>query len=106
MGAATMVVYLLHGFAVKGAEFAGFADWAAGHPYLAVPPLVGSAIGLTILLACRPMASRLERVVDPLGHAEQRARQAVLVAAVAAEPVPEAVRAVVEATDPERAGRR
>ncbi len=106
MGAATMVVYLLHGFAVKGAEFAGFADWAADHPYLAVPPLLGCAIGLTTLLACRPVASRLEHVVDPLGHAEQQARHAVLVAAVAAEPVPEAVQVVVEATEPHPAARQ
>ncbi len=106
MGAATMVVYLFHGFAVKGAEFAGFADWAAGHPYLAVPPLVSCAIGLTLLLAHRPVASRLDRVVDPLGHVEQRTRQAVAVAAVAAEPVPEVVRAVVEAAESEPAATR
>ena len=32
MGAATLVVYLFHGFVVKGAEYAGFLGWAASTP--------------------------------------------------------------------------
>ena len=28
MGAATLVVYLFHGFVVKGAEYAGYMGWA------------------------------------------------------------------------------
>ena len=104
MGAATMTVYLFHGFAVKGAEYAGFSDWAFDHPYLAVPPLLAGAVGVALLLGCRPVAQRLERVVDPFGHVEQHTRHAVAVAAVAAEPVPEAVQAVVEATEPEPEG--
>ena len=99
MGAATMIVYLFHGFAVKGAEYAGYQDWAADHAYAAVPPLVAAAVGLTVLLACGPVAKRLERVVDPLGHAEKRTLQAVAVAAVATDPVPEAVQEVVEITE-------
>ena len=31
MGAATLVVYLFHGFVVKGAEYAGYMGWADDH---------------------------------------------------------------------------
>ena len=34
LGAGSLVVYLFHGFFVKGAEYAGFADWAADKPVL------------------------------------------------------------------------
>ncbi len=101
LGAATMIVYLFHGFAVKGAEYAGYQDWAFDHPYAAVPPLVVVAIGLTVVLASPPVAKRLERVVDPFGHVERHTEHAVAVTAVAAEPVPEAVQAVIEVTETE-----
>lgn len=102
LGAATMIVYLFHGFAVKGAEFAGFMGWANDHPYLAVPPLVVAAVGLAVLLASPPVAQRLERVVDPFGHVERHTKHAVAVASLAAEPVPEAVQAVLEVTESAR----
>lgn len=99
MGAATMIVYLFHGFAVKGAEYAGYQDWAVGHPYVAVVPVVLAAVAISVLLAWPPVAKRLERVVDPFGHVEKRTQQAVAVAAVATDPVPEAVQEVVEITE-------
>ena len=36
MGAATLVVYLFHGFVVKGAEYAGFMGWADEHAVLSL----------------------------------------------------------------------
>ena len=35
MGAATLVVYLFHGFVVKGAGYAGWGDWADDHAVIA-----------------------------------------------------------------------
>jgi fucose 4-O-acetylase-like acetyltransferase len=80
LGAATLVVYLFHGFVIKGAgrllegtpvtgEYAAWALW----PALAV------AVGVAVLLAWRPVSSRLNWAVDPVGSvqravAERRAR--------------------------------
>ena len=77
MGAATLVVYLFHGFAVKGAEYAGFADWGADHvgPGLTLTTVVG--VALSLVLAWRPVSSRLAELVDPFGYAERHARHAV-----------------------------
>ncbi len=88
MGSATLIVYLFHGFAVKGAEFAGFQGWADDHQVLSlvITTLVG--LGLSLLLACRPVASRLADVVDPFGYAERHTRQAAELA-VAADNLPD-----------------
>lgn len=77
MGAATLVVYLFHGFAVKGADYAGFADWGADHAGLglAITTLVG--VALSLVLAWRPVSARLTELVDPFGYAERHARHAV-----------------------------
>ena len=59
MGAATLVVYLFHGFVVKGAEYAGFMGWADDHAaisLLADHPRRGSLSSL--LLAWPPVARR------------------------------------------------
>ena len=37
MGAATLVVYLFHGFAIKGAEYAGYMGWADDHAAVSLP---------------------------------------------------------------------
>lgn len=76
MGAWTLEVYLFHGFAVKGASYAGFGDWAVDHATLALPVTVAASLALTFLLAWRPLASRLHHLVDPVGYAEQRVREA------------------------------
>ncbi len=72
MGAATIVVYLFHGFAVKGLEYAGYEEWAADHALAAL--LLATAIGLVLSLglAAPPVARRLEHVVDPFGGAQRR----------------------------------
>lgn len=96
MGAATMTVYLFHGFAVKGIEYAGFPTWFDGHPWLAL--LAATAFGLAVALglAAPPVRRALAHVVDPFGPAQRRLRDAVDLAVVvreheeAAEPVPAA----------------
>lgn len=86
MGAATLVVYLCHGFAVRGLEYAGYGEWAAAHPVLAPPvTLVGAGL-LALGLAAPPVSRRLELVVDPLGKAEQQVKQAVDLSVVAQDP--------------------
>jgi fucose 4-O-acetylase-like acetyltransferase len=86
MGAATLVVYLCHGFVVRGLEYAGWADWAATYPVLAPPvTLLGAAL-LSLALAAPPIARRLEPLVDPIGRAEQQVKQAVELTAVAQDP--------------------
>ena len=57
MGAATLVVYLCHGFVIRGLEYAGYADWAAAHPLLA-PPLTLVGAGLLALALATPAVSR------------------------------------------------
>jgi fucose 4-O-acetylase-like acetyltransferase len=67
MGAWTLVVYLVHGFAVKTAAYAGFDDWSAAHPLVSLPLTTALATGLALLLAAGPVARRLTTLVDPYG---------------------------------------
>jgi hypothetical protein len=80
MGAATLVVYLCHGFAIKGLEYAGYGGWADAHPVPAFVLTTAGAVGLALLLASRPVAGVLEHVVDPFGYAERHVRRAVRLA--------------------------
>jgi fucose 4-O-acetylase-like acetyltransferase len=77
MGAATLVVYLFHGFAIKGAEYAGFIGWAAEHAAISLPLTSLAAAGLALLLAWPPVAQVLNHVVDPFGTAEKQVKEAV-----------------------------
>jgi fucose 4-O-acetylase-like acetyltransferase len=77
MGAWTLVVYLFHGFAVKGASYAGFGSWADAHAVLSLGITTIAAVLLALLLAWRPVAMRLNDVVDPLGYAERHVDVAV-----------------------------
>ena len=63
----TLVVYLFHGFFVKGIGYTGFGDWADTHgiPALVLTTLIGIAVAL--LLSWNPLARRLNLVVDPYG---------------------------------------
>lgn len=72
LGAATLVVYLFHGFVIKGAgqllegsaltnEYARWTLW----PALAV------AAGVAVLLAWGPVSSRLNWAVDPVGSVQR-----------------------------------
>jgi len=76
MGAWTLVVYLFHGFAVKGAAYAGYDDWADAHGTFALLLTLVASVALSFLLAWRPVASRLNHLVDPLGYAERRVKEA------------------------------
>jgi len=77
LGAATLVVYLWHGFFVLGAAYAGYPTWTAGHPVLAFTVTTLGAIGLALTLAAPPVARVLKIAVDPIGWTERR-RQALL----------------------------
>lgn len=77
LGAMTLVVYLFHGFFIKGADYAGYPDWAAAHPLVALALTTLAAVGLSLLLACRPVAGLLQHLVDPIGYAQGRMGHAV-----------------------------
>lgn len=96
MGAFTLVVYLCHGFFVKGAEYAGFSGWADAHAVLAFGLTTVGAVLLSLLLASPPVAARLADLVDPLGFGERHVKHAVALAA-AKDQVPADVQAEIEA---------
>ena len=77
MGAATLVVYLFHGFAIKGAEYAGFMGWADEHAAISLPVVSIAAAVLSLLLAWPPVARVLTHAVDPFGTAEHHVKEAV-----------------------------
>ena len=75
MGAATMVIFLFHGFVQRAVDYAGFTEWAAGHPVAAPVGIVLGAVATSFVLGWRPVASRLDRVVDPVGAVEDAVRR-------------------------------
>jgi fucose 4-O-acetylase-like acetyltransferase len=97
MGAATLVVYLFHGFVIKSAFYAGYAGWADDHATLALPVTTAAAVALALLLACPPVARVLTHAVDPFGTAEKHVKEAVLLAEAPAqaEEIAEAVQEAV-----------
>ena len=66
LGAASLVVYLAHGFPVLAAEYAGFEDWSAAHPVVSWPLATAAAVLVALGLAWRPVAKRLDKVVTPV----------------------------------------
>lgn len=96
MGAATLVVYLFHGFFVKGAGYAGWGDWAADHEVIAFGVTTLGAVLLALLLAWQPVSSRLADVVDPLGYGERHLKRAVALTAAKDQVQPQ-VQAEIEA---------
>lgn len=76
MGAWTLVVYLFHGFAIKSAEYAGYPGWATEHAVVSFLLTTLLAGLLALLLAWRPVAERLNVVVDPVGFAKHEVRTA------------------------------
>ena len=96
MGAASLVVYLFHGFFVKGAGYAGFGGWADVHPAIAFGVTTAAAVAIALLLAWGPVASRLTELVDPLGYAERHVKRAVALTAAKDQVQPE-VQAEIEA---------
>lgn len=85
MGVYTLVVYLLHGFVVLGVEFAGVKPWVEDHRVVGFAVVSLGAVGLALLLAWRPLGSRLQHLVDPFALAEREVRKAVDVSIVAEE---------------------
>jgi fucose 4-O-acetylase-like acetyltransferase len=65
MGAASLVVYLFHGFVVKAAEYAGVMEWSAAHPLLSLVVVTLTSAALALALAWRPVAKPLEKIVTP-----------------------------------------
>lgn len=98
MGAATLVVYLFHGFAIKSLEYAGYPAWAGGHYTLAVVLTSVGAVALSLSLAWEPVSARLQHLVDPVAFAERKVahahdlREATLEADALAEAVERAAR--------------
>ncbi|MDN5745418.1 MAG: acyltransferase family protein [Nocardioidaceae bacterium] len=82
MGSATMIVYVFHGFAVKGLDYAGFGDWTQDHPWTGLLAATGLGLLIAGLLAARPIRRRLEPVVDPIGSAERTVDRALELTAV------------------------
>src|SRR3982751_6491824 len=56
MGAATLVVYLFHGFVIKGADYAGYTSWADDHRAVAFGLTTVLAAALAMFLAWPPVA--------------------------------------------------
>jgi len=72
LGAATMVVYLFHDFAVLAMTYSGFPDWAADHLLPALVLSTGAAVLVGLALATPPVAGFLNRFADPVGHLQRR----------------------------------
>ncbi len=66
LGAASLVVYLTHGFVVLAAEYAGVEGWAAAHPVASWPLATVAAVLVALALGWRPLAKRLDKVVTPV----------------------------------------
>ncbi len=65
LGAGSLVVYLFHGFFVKGAEYAGFEEWAGGHALLSFVLATSVCVVVALTLSWRPVRKPLEKVVTP-----------------------------------------
>lgn len=96
MGSATLVVYLFHGFVVKGAGYAGWDTWSDHHAPLSYVLTTVGAVLVALLLAWPPVSSRLANAVDPLGYGERHLKHAVALTAAKDQVQPE-VQADIEA---------
>ena len=78
MGAASLIVYLFHGFFIKEAQYLGYPEWCAEHGEWTIWPTIAGAIALSVFLAWRPVSSRLNWIADPIGsvsrHRQGRSR--------------------------------
>ena len=66
LGAGSLVVYLFHGFFVKGATYAGYGDWADQHAAIAFVVTTLAAVLVALALAWRPVRKPLQKVVTPV----------------------------------------
>ena len=77
LGAATLVVYLFHGFFVLTAQYEGFPDWADQHVITSFVVTTTAAVTLALVLASPPVARVLNVAVDPIGWLERRRKALV-----------------------------
>jgi fucose 4-O-acetylase-like acetyltransferase len=77
LGAATLVVYLFHGFVVLSAQYEGYPDWAARHVLTSFIVTTVAAIALALVLATPVVARTLNVLVDPIGWLDRRRRDLV-----------------------------
>ncbi len=75
MGAWTMVVYLIHGFVVRGLEAWGYAEWMPDDEVAILAITVATGVALGLLLGWPPVAKRLFWLVDPVGALTRRRRE-------------------------------
>ena len=66
LGAGSLVVYLFHGFFVKGAEYAGWGSWADQHAAVAIVATTVVAVLVALTLSWRPVRKPLQKVVTPV----------------------------------------
>lgn len=67
LGPATLIVYLFHGFAVKGVEYADLLGWATDLPVTGFVVVTLGAVALALALAAPPVSRSLNPAIDPLG---------------------------------------
>lgn len=72
LGPATLIVYLFHGFFVKGVEYTPAAlAWAAHLPLVGLVVVTAAAVAVALLLAAPPVARGLNPAIDPLGTIDE-----------------------------------
>ncbi len=71
LGAASLVVYLCHGFFVKAAQYAGAGTLVRTDEVTAFVIVSGAAVLLALALAATPVSRRLNRLVDPISTATE-----------------------------------
>ncbi|MBD8870729.1 acyltransferase family protein [Nocardioides donggukensis] len=72
LGSASIVVYLFHGFVVRGLEFAGWVGFSERYPNLSFAVLSVLGVAVALVLAWPPVSDRLRNVVDPVGWLRRR----------------------------------
>jgi fucose 4-O-acetylase-like acetyltransferase len=77
LGAATLVVYLFHGFFVLTAQYEGFPDWAGQHAAASFVVTTVASVALALVLAAPPVARALNTFVDPIAWLGRRRRALV-----------------------------
>lgn len=72
LGAATMVVYLFHGFVIRAVEATGWLGVSAERPLLALAVTAAGGAAVSALLASPPVSRRLAPLTDPLARWRSR----------------------------------
>ena len=67
LGPATLIVYLFHGFVVKGVEYADVLGWAADLPVVGFLVVTVVSVAVAPALAAPPVSRGLNPAIDPLG---------------------------------------